>query len=382
MRGPALALLANSKAWHAHYRHPVRGPIIKGLLANLILANEASRSKQGPQCLMRVGMQGNGTRGSSGDFAWMLEHLVYAGLAQVVKKGNYANRYTLVTAADDMPLLGRESLVAQQIDDDKCVVGDSTFDRNTQLLHRHQMWEINQAIAGYDLHCPGDSADLRGRLRIGERYAWVLERGDYSRMQTAMDIKLVRHFRPPVQGRDYTDGGRLYGGWWIDYKKKARAHVLLEGEPIVESDYRFMAVALAYAQEGIVLDSDPYDLGQPALRNCWKSLIGAMLTTRKPLKGWPESALPLAAVYPFTVATELVMQRHAAIAKYFYSAWGMRAQRIESDLTVAAMLKCIQFGIPALPVHDAIWTRCRDKKAVMAVMLHVARDNGYILQVQ
>lgn len=380
MRGPALALLANSKAWHVHYRNSVRGPIIKGLLANLILANEASRSKQGPQCLLRVSMQGNGTRGSAGDFAWMVEHLAYAELAQVVRKGNYGQRYTLLAPAEGMPLLGRECLVAPQESD--CVVGDDAFDNNDKLLHRHQMWQINKAIAGYDLHCPGDSKDLRGRLHSGERYAWILERGDYSRMQTAMDLQLVRHFRQPAEGRDYTDGGRLYGGWWIDYKKKARAHVLLEGEPIVESDYRFLAVALAYAQEGLVLDSDPYELGGYGMRNCWKSLIGAMLTTRKPLKGWTEGALPLAAAYPFATATELVMQRHAAIAKYFYSAWGMRSQRIESDLTVAAMLKCIQFGIPALPVHDAIWSRASDKKAVMATMLHVAREAGYLLQVQ
>ena len=64
---------------------------------------------------------------------------------------------------------------------------------------------------------------------------------------------------------DWTRGGRWFGVFWQGLPKDLRRHLLINGEPVVERDYRACHLRLLYAQAGIELpfhdeDFDPYQI--------------------------------------------------------------------------------------------------------------------------
>jgi len=47
-----------------------------------------------------------------------------------------------------------------------------------------------------------------------------------------------------------------------------------------------------------------------------------------------------------------ILERHAAIADHFQRGEGLNLMRTESDILVAVLLRLIDLGIIALPMHD------------------------------
>lgn len=63
-----------------------------------------------------------------------------------------------------------------------------------------------------------------------------------------VDLTRKKIFRIFNNG-NWTEGGRFFGGWWIECKKELRPHILINGEPTIELDFSGMHIHFLYALE-------------------------------------------------------------------------------------------------------------------------------------
>lgn len=168
----------------------------------------------------------------------------------------------------------------------------------------------------------------------------------------------------------WAEGGRMYGGWWQVLTKgpnKVHRHnsMLIGGKRTAELDYKGMFVKLLYAREGLQLAVDPYRI--PGLvedktdRDHVKKLLNAMLNhtsvngrermVRVPadlrdwmdLKGLKDGQL-----------IQAVLDFHPKVAHRFFQGYGLQLAFDESQIMVANVLKLLDMGITAAPIHDAL----------------------------
>jgi hypothetical protein len=170
----------------------------------------------------------------------------------------------------------------------------------------------------------------------------------------------------------WSEGGRLYDGFWQTIKREQRLPMIhIDGGPSANVDFSQFNLRLAYAlanirpPRGDLYDATGDDVSGRdwmQLREGRKKLTNAMFNRSKPLTGWPgQTAVErkaLAACFPegttARAATSEVRVKHSAIASYFENSHGLGFMRIESDILVAALLSLMKRGITALPIHDAV----------------------------
>jgi hypothetical protein len=213
---------------------------------------------------------------------------------------------------------------------------------------------------------------------------WLREQdGALARVMTTRHAQLTRVFNNGTLAH----GGRLFGGWWQTIGKAARlARVRIDGQTVVELDYRAMVPGLCYARLGVRWpfggDACPYTAGPEAGRGAWKELTNAMLAASRPLRGWPGSSPEECQQFrarfgglPLGDATAAVRRHHPAFAAAggFLRRMYMEAMRAESDIAVAVVLALKVRGIVALPIHDAFLVREADAAVAAEVMRNEAR---------
>jgi hypothetical protein len=76
-----------------------------------------------------------------------------------------------------------------------------------------------------------------------------------------------------------------------------------------------------------------------------------------------------------TTLLQSITEKHKVVADVFCSDAGVAMMRIDGDVTVDVMQRCIAQGIAALPVHDSIMVPARhaDQTAEMMVAAFAAR---------
>lgn len=182
----------------------------------------------------------------------------------------------------------------------------------------------------------------------------------------------VRDIRRIWNNGEWTQGGRLYDGFWQTMKREQRPPMIrIDDGPIANVDFGQFNLRLAYALAKIKPpQGDLYDVtGDDVLGPNWmqlregrKKLTSAMFNRSRPLKGWPgktaEERKALAACFPSgisaRIATSEIRGKHSAIADYIENGRGLGFMRIESDILVATLLSLMKRGITALPLHDAV----------------------------
>ncbi|WP_181702730.1 hypothetical protein [Chthonobacter albigriseus] len=176
---------------------------------------------------------------------------------------------------------------------------------------------------------------------------------------------LSRRFVVPrdAPGRRALDhAGRLYGGFWLNMPKERRSRLKLDGEAVAEVDFSAMMPRLAYIAAGHPPpEGDLYDIRlsgslEGHTRAIVKKATSALLTANRPLRSFPESIDAKArkeAGITWSALRESIRRRHPLIAESFESGAGLRLQKTESDILVLALLKLLDRGITALPIHDA-----------------------------
>lgn len=196
-----------------------------------------------------------------------------------------------------------------------------------------------------------------------------------------MSRRLCRRF---VQ--DFNWGGRAFGGFWMSMKKAERKAILINGEPTVTLDYGQIAIRILYAEaKRAVPMLDVYAV--PGLEGCRdgvKKLLNAMTFKDGPITAYPKQTKHL---FPEKMtarqAATLITQYHPLIAHLFFTEIGYRLQRIESDIMMHVVRWLMEFGIVALPIHDAFMVQQRHKDILNKIMLDsFMKATGYDINVR
>jgi hypothetical protein len=176
--------------------------------------------------------------------------------------------------------------------------------------------------------------------------------------QVCPPVHLVRMFLIEAENAShrFTLHGRLYGGQWQYMKREERQSIRIDGEPLVELDFVGMFMQLAYADAGVPApQGDPYAGIEGLPREAAKTALSALLCRTGPMIRLPQSLAPeLGTVWTGQQLSEALAQRHHPIAHLFGTGAGLRLMFTESQILVAAMLKLVAAGVPALPIHDAL----------------------------
>jgi hypothetical protein len=182
------------------------------------------------------------------------------------------------------------------------------------------------------------------------------------------------HLRRIFSRGSFENGGRAYG-WWQTLPSRYRSMMTINGERVLEPDFAQLHAQIIYALRGVALDGDAYetaefsrDEGKMAFNIAINaknrpSAIGAIM---RHLKLGRHSA---------TTLLQSITEKHKVVADVFCSDAGVAMMRIDGDVTVDVMQRCIAQGIAALPVHDSIMVPARhaDQTAEMMVAAFAAR---------
>lgn len=187
---------------------------------------------------------------------------------------------------------------------------------------------------------------------------------------------------------DLSSGGRLYGGFWQRMSDTQRLEeISINGEDVAILDYDQMSLAIAYGLSGVPLpEGDLYEIDglsrvvdrEP--RPTVKQVGNAMMNRKTPLTEYPKDISPLTyqgceEVYPAKWLAEAIREKHAPIADWFEQGRGLELQRRDSDIAIDVLLKLIDEGIVALPVHDAFIVPLSKKDYARSVMIDTFQEH-------
>ncbi|OGU22264.1 MAG: hypothetical protein A2580_07510 [Hydrogenophilales bacterium RIFOXYD1_FULL_62_11] len=218
-------------------------------------------------------------------------------------------------------------------------------------MHREQVLRINDWLEQADIGF--DHADNTGRpVDVNSR-------------------RLVRIFN----NGSFQQGGRLYGGFWIPLSQQQRLDgIVINGCSAVSLDFGQMAARTLYGMAGVTPSfDDAYKVpGLEKHRNTVKTVFNSMLHastrhTRLPIGSRGQLPRGVGADEVINAITAF----HSPIKDYFYSGRGMEVMFKESQILVEVLLRLIDEGVVALPIHDAIIVSEEDANIARRTMLDV-----------
>jgi hypothetical protein len=225
-------------------------------------------------------------------------------------------------------------------------------DTATTRNYRQQMQTINQWLAEAEVYFENELAKTDRRIDDRDRF-------------------LRRHFN----NGSFEEGGRLFGGFWLNMSKHDRREALtIDGEFPATLDFGQMALRIVYGMVGATPpEGDAYRLpGLEGHRDGVKKVLNAMLYKDKPAKRLPRGTRQL---FPdrvsFQQVRDLVEERHPKISHMFYRGIGIKTMHVESDILVDVLLHLRDRGIVGLPIHDAVMVPRSKSSAAKDVMLEV-----------
>lgn len=166
----------------------------------------------------------------------------------------------------------------------------------------------------------------------------------------------------------FEQGGRLYGGWWMECPKWVRPYITINGRKTVELDFSAYHPRMLYHQRLIEYLDDPYVLEPVAAyerenglpeehyRDTLKQLFNAIINAERGSRpaniiyAYELSHPPIFAARDLRVMLE---KKHHRIQDAFCTGVGLRLQRLDSDIALDILNRLMVKGIPALPVHDS-----------------------------
>jgi hypothetical protein len=190
---------------------------------------------------------------------------------------------------------------------------------------------------------------------------------DDRQLQHAGDISAIGLYRSFSKQWDL--GGRIYGGWWQNLSKALRSQLLVDGEPVVELDYRRLHPSILLARLGRTLDFDPYGL-PPYSEDICKETFARMLNMPKQYgniinKKAKDDSITAG---EFTVFYQQYRRHVKDFDPWFFIEEGLRLQREDGDLALSILIELDQAGIVALPIHDSFIVSYRHEGALHASM--------------
>lgn len=308
-----------------------------------------------------------------------------------------------IMSADEMAFLemekGRRTLFFEDEDGVQRIPGQrTTIYPGKKLVSRIQMFELGFGDLGRSeseeviiLKAPKNGPKDPGRwieyednpevVRYREEMAtinaWIC-RADLSLAQAKdeppIDIYHRRLRRTFNNGR-FTEGGRLWGGFWMNLSRSKRWYDLsIAGESIAELDFGQMALRLLYGLEDAEPpEGDLYAIpGLEWARDGIKHVINSSLYSGTEQFRMPKGGRQyFPSNIPYDRIKAAIFEYHKPIAHRLFQGVGMELMFLESQIMVAVLLKMKNQGIVGLPIHDGIlvpWSkRLETKQAMEAV---------------
>lgn len=188
----------------------------------------------------------------------------------------------------------------------------------------------------------------------------------------------------------FDDGGRLYGGWWVNFPKELRKRITINGKPTVELDFSGCLIRMLYHLDGIDYEDDPYllaplvecetahGLGEDHFREPVKRMMQALINGREGKRN-ERIRMPNKQTFrPYfsrMEVAEMLKAKHALIAGHFFSEAGIKLQRRESDIALDIITNLKAKGIACLPIHDSFLVDTEWKDELRNEMIFVYRSN-------
>lgn len=192
-----------------------------------------------------------------------------------------------------------------------------------------------------------------------------------------------------IHNRDFDRGGRFYpmGTSWQNIKSQARRALTIDGEPVVELDFKTLHPAILYAEAKAPMPRDCYAIeGWPRdlVKVAMLTLINARTVQAARLSiansdRMAQRAVPGSqeAIGYASALIDAIKRAHGPIAAAFHSDAGARLMRIDSDLAEAVMHELIlKNGIVTLPVHDSFLVPASKSDELEAAMHDAAHRIG------
>ena len=168
-------------------------------------------------------------------------------------------------------------------------------------------------------------------------------------------IQLHRQtLRRVFNSTSFDEGGRFYGAWWHNIPSAYRAYVTIDGKFTDEFDYGHMHPTILYADKGIVLEGDAYDIGiGKEHRDIVKQSFNAMVQAKSKLTTPPKDIDWKSTGKTWKELRQLILDKHEPIKGSFFCSMGNKLQFRDSQLAEQIMLRFAKQDIPVLPVHDS-----------------------------
>jgi hypothetical protein len=152
----------------------------------------------------------------------------------------------------------------------------------------------------------------------------------------------------------FDEGGRFYGAWWHNIPSAYRAFITIDGKFTDEFDYGRIHPTILYADEGIVLEGDAYDIGiGEEHRDIVKQSFNAMVQAKSKLTTPPKKVDWKSTGRKWKELRQLILDKHEPIKDSFFCGMGNKLQFRDSQLAEQIMLRFAKQDIPVLPVHDS-----------------------------
>jgi hypothetical protein len=152
----------------------------------------------------------------------------------------------------------------------------------------------------------------------------------------------------------FDEGGRFYGAWWHNIPSAYRAFITIDGKFTDEFDYGRIHPTILYADKGIVLVGDAYDIGiGEEHRDIVKQSFNAMVQAKSKLTTPPKKVDWKSTGKTWKELRQLILEKHEPIKDSFFCGMGNKLQFRDSQLAEQIMLHFARRDVPVLPVHDS-----------------------------
>lgn len=172
----------------------------------------------------------------------------------------------------------------------------------------------------------------------------------------------------------WDQGGRFYRGWWQSIPKEYRQHITINDKRAWEVDYSTLHPMLLYAEVGERLEGDAYEIEAKAVpRSLVKTTFNKMLNATGRMSR-PDDLSEDRFGMSWKQLQDAIAERHAPIKHLFNTGYGLRLQRLDSDLAETVMLKFVTHGHTCLPVHDSFLVHHALVEELKETMVDVFKD--------
>lgn len=213
---------------------------------------------------------------------------------------------------------------------------------------------------------------------------------DYEGSLPNVDIN-QRRLKRIFSNNSFEQHGRLHGAFWINLSSEdRRLDLTIDGSPVAALDYGQMAIRLLYAEAGVKPSfDDAYAVpGLERHREGVKRLLNAMLNTsgqpKRLPKGTSKLLPPVVRIGDDFVKADvdrlcsMLTEFHQPVAHLLHASPGLRLMFRESEIMIAVLLRLIDQGIVALPVHDGLLVPEENQEVAKKAMVECfAQQTGF-----